>query len=120
MLIAARSSQDFACCARATASARSKYASAFVALDCGAFRAIFPAIRVTSASCNLSLVFSISVSASSMQRQASSSWPRSAWAAAKYDNHNGNHTVDPVDRSAASPEVVIWSASEALSVRAKM
>ena len=31
MLIAARSSQDFACCLRATASARSKYASAFAA-----------------------------------------------------------------------------------------
>jgi hypothetical protein len=29
MLIAARSSQDFACCLRATASARSKYTSAF-------------------------------------------------------------------------------------------
>jgi hypothetical protein len=31
MLIAARSSHDFACCLRATASARSKYASAFAA-----------------------------------------------------------------------------------------
>ena len=35
MLIAARSSQDFACCARARASARSKYASAFAASGCG-------------------------------------------------------------------------------------
>jgi hypothetical protein len=31
MLIAARNSQDIACCPRATASARSKYASAFAA-----------------------------------------------------------------------------------------
>ena len=35
MLIAARSSQDFACCCRTTASARSKYASAFAASGSG-------------------------------------------------------------------------------------
>ena len=43
MLIAARSSQDFACCSRATASARSKYASAFAASGSGDISAISPA-----------------------------------------------------------------------------
>jgi len=36
MLIAARSSKDFACCSRPTAMARSKYASAFTASGSGA------------------------------------------------------------------------------------
>jgi hypothetical protein len=49
MLIAARSSQDFACCARATASARSKYASAFTVSGCGYLSAISPAMRWMSA-----------------------------------------------------------------------
>ena len=43
MLIAARSSQDFACCARATVSARSKYTSAFAVSGCGDIIAISPA-----------------------------------------------------------------------------
>ena len=34
---------------------------------------------------------------------------------AKYDKYNGSHTVAPVDRNAVSPEVIIWTASEALS-----
>ena len=42
MLIAARSSQDFACCSRATASARSKYASAFAASGSGDMQRDFP------------------------------------------------------------------------------
>ena len=46
MLIAARSSQDFACCSRATASARSKYASAFAVSGCGDLSAISPAARL--------------------------------------------------------------------------
>jgi hypothetical protein len=33
MLVATRSSQDFACCARETSSARTKYASALVQID---------------------------------------------------------------------------------------
>jgi hypothetical protein len=47
MLIAARSSQDFACCLRATASARSKYASAFVVSRLDGMSAISPATRLT-------------------------------------------------------------------------
>src|SRR5271166_96763 len=85
MLIAARSSQDFACCSRATASARSKYASALAASGSGASSAISPAMRWTSASHHVSLVVSTAVIASPMQRQASSNWPSSAWALAKYD-----------------------------------
>ena len=58
MLIAARSSQDFACCWRATASARSKYASAFAASGSATSSAISPAMRLTSASHHLSLLVS--------------------------------------------------------------
>ena len=50
MLIAARNSQDFAFCARATASARSKYDCAFVASDPRDFTGTSPATRLTSAS----------------------------------------------------------------------
>ena len=32
---------------------------------------------------------------------------------------NGIHNVAPVDRNAVIPEVIIWTASEALPVRAK-
>jgi hypothetical protein len=49
-LIAARSSQDFACCARATVSARSKYVSAFATFRSGDINAISPTTRLTSAS----------------------------------------------------------------------
>jgi hypothetical protein len=94
MLIAARSSQDFDYCLRATASARSKYASPFAAFGSGDSSAISPAMRWTSASGHLSLVFSIAVIASPMQRRASSNWPSSAWALAKYDKYNGVHNVD--------------------------
>jgi hypothetical protein len=51
------------------------------------------------------LVVSIVLMASPMQRQASSSWPSSAWPAAKYDNHDGKDHVASVDRHAAIPEV---------------
>ena len=37
---------------------------------------------------------------------------------AKYDKYNGIHTVAPVDRHAVIPEVIMWTASEALPVRA--
>src|ERR1700738_5353669 len=78
MLIAARSSQDLACCARATPSARSKYASAFAASGLGDSSAISPAVRWISASHNFSLAVSTAVIASPMQRQASSRFPMSA------------------------------------------
>jgi hypothetical protein len=42
-------------------------------------------VRWTSASSHLSLVVSIVVIASPIQRQASSNWLRSAWAFAKFD-----------------------------------
>jgi hypothetical protein len=75
MLIAARSSQDFSCCARATASARSKYASALAASGTGNLSATSPAKRWTSASNHLSLVVSIASIASPMLSQASLNWP---------------------------------------------
>src|SRR5262249_6167721 len=49
-LMAARSSQDFACCWRATASARSKYVSAFAASGSGDMSVTSPAMRLASAS----------------------------------------------------------------------
>ena len=66
----------------------------------------------------VSLVVSTAVIASPMQRQASSNWPSSAWALAKNDKNSGIKDVDPVDRHAVIPEVIIWIASEALPVRA--
>jgi hypothetical protein len=53
-----------------------------------------------------------------MQRQASSNWPTSAWALAKNVKYSGTHTVAPVDRHAVIPEVIMWTASEALPVKA--
>src|SRR5262249_6726117 len=77
-LIAARSSQDFACCARAIVSARSKYASACDGPSCGSFIAISPLMRLISASYQRSLVVSTAVKASPTEYQASSNWPTSA------------------------------------------
>src|SRR5215472_9835763 len=70
-----------------------------------------------SASHHLSFVVSIDIAASSMQRHASSTWPSSEYALAKYDKCNGIQTVDPVDRHVAIPEVIIWTASAGLPVR---
>jgi hypothetical protein len=60
-----------------------------------------PPFGLTSASNQLSLVVSIAAIASPTQRRAASSWPSSAWAAAKYDNHDGRECVAPVDRIAS-------------------
>ena len=60
-----------------------------------------------SGSNNLSLVFSTAVIASLMRRQMSSIWPSSAAALAKYGKYNGMNKVAPVDRYAASPELII-------------
>jgi hypothetical protein len=54
-----------------------------------------------------------------MKRQASSNWPSSPYALAKNDKCHGIHFVDPVDRYAAIPEFIIWTASEAFPVRTK-
>jgi site-specific recombinase XerD len=43
--MAARSSQDLACCRRATSRARSKYSSAFAVSASGDFSAVSPAVR---------------------------------------------------------------------------
>jgi hypothetical protein len=75
--------------------------------------------RWTSASNHVALVVSAAVTPSPMLRQASSNWPSSAYALAKYDECNGIHNVVPVDRNAAMPEVILWTASEALRVNAK-
>src|SRR5215468_8639514 len=114
MLIAARNSQDFACCTRATVSARSKYAPACDEPSCGNLSAISPAMRWISASYQRSFVVSTAVIASVMQRQASSNWPSSAYAVDKCDQKIGKYTLDPVDRYMVIPEVIIWIASEAL------
>src|SRR6516225_4558040 len=114
MLIAARNSQDFACCACATLSARSKYAPACDAPSCGNLSAISPVTRWISASYHRSFVVSTAVIASVMQRQASSNWSSSAWALDKCDKKIGKYTLDPVDRYMVIPEVIIWIASEAL------
>src|SRR5215471_2877431 len=114
MLVAARNSQDFARCARATVSARSKYASACDEPSCGNFSAISPAIRLISASYHRSFVVSTALIASEMPRQASSNWPSSAWVLDKCDKKIGKYTLDPVDRYMAIPGVIIWIASEDL------
>src|SRR5262245_40446303 len=54
-----------------------------------------------------------------MLRQASSNWPSSAYAFARYDECNGIQFVVPVDRNAAMPEAILWTASEALPISAK-
>src|SRR6516165_9861271 len=71
-------------------------------------------MRLISASYHLSLVVFTAVSASPMQRQASSNWPSSAWALDKCDKQNGKYTLDPVDRYVVIPEVISWIASGAL------
>src|SRR5262249_9039304 len=48
MLIAARNSQDFACCARATESARSKYACARIITQSAASKALDTSVRKLS------------------------------------------------------------------------
>jgi hypothetical protein len=73
----------------------------------------------TSASNHVALVVSTAVTPSPMLRQASSNWPSSAYTLAKHDECNGIHNVVPVDRNAAMPEAILWTASEALSVSAK-
>src|SRR5262249_52551480 len=107
MLIAARNSQDFACCALAAARARSKYSSAFAASGSGESSAISPAMRLTSASHHLSLALSTAASASPMHRLASSNRPISALALVKYDSHNGIHIVVPVARIAVRPQLIV-------------
>src|SRR5262247_568299 len=114
MLMAARSSHDFACCARATVSARSKYAPACDEASGDNFSAISPFMRLISASYHRSFVVSTEVIASPMQPQASSNWPSSAWALDKCAKKNGKYTLDPVDRYVVIPELIIWIASEAL------
>src|SRR5262249_19985598 len=118
MLIAARNSQDFACCALATASARWKCSSALAASGSSESSVILPAMRLTSASHHLSLAVSPAAKASPMQPLAVSNCPISEFALARYDNHNGIHIVVPVDRIAVTPEVIVSTASEALPVRA--
>jgi hypothetical protein len=76
--MAARSSQDVACCLRATGSARSKYASAFAASGSGDISTICPAVRWTSASHHRSLVVFTAAIASPTPGQASSNCSNSA------------------------------------------
>src|SRR4029434_8936855 len=114
MLIAARNSQDFACCTRATVSARSKYVSACDEPSCGNFSAISPAMRLISASYHRSFVVSTADIASQMQRQASLYWPSSGCPEDKCDKKNGKYTLDPVERYVVIPEEIIWIASDAL------
>src|SRR5271170_3506774 len=107
MLIAARSSKDFACCLLAIASARSKYASAFAASKARDSSTISPAIRWISASHQISLDALDAAIASPIQRLASSNWPSLAWTLAKNDMCNGVQHVAPVDRHAVTPAVIV-------------
>ena len=72
MLIAARSSQDFAFCFRAISSAVAKQASAFAASGSVPSSAISPATRLISPSYQLSFVVFTAAVASSMMVEASS------------------------------------------------
>src|SRR6476620_1713642 len=76
-------------------------------------------MRLTSASYHVSFVASIAVTASLMQRQASSKSPSSEYALAKHDRCHGTNSDAPVDRHAASAVVIRWTASWALLVSAK-
>src|SRR6476619_5650159 len=116
MLIAARSSQDLACCSRATARARSKYASAFTASRSGEIRVISPAIRDMSASHHLSFVVFTAWMASLIQREASWKSPSSACARANWDTKKGVQIFAPVDRHAAMPEDNVETPFETLPV----
>ena len=105
MLIAARISQRV----------RNRLAPSLILLR--NISAIFPAMQFTS---SLKPSFLGRVDCAHGQcSAASSNWPNSAWAAAKYDNHDGGKNVAPVDRNAMIAEVIIWTASEPLPVRAK-
>jgi hypothetical protein len=83
------------------------------AIDLGLPPRLSPATRLTSASHRVSFVVSIALIVSPMQHQASSYLPISAYALAKHDNHHGTKTVAPVERHAAIPEVMVWTASAA-------
>jgi hypothetical protein len=63
------------------------------------------------------LVVSIIAIASLLLRHASSNCPSSAKVLAKYDKYIGVHNVDPVDRHAVIPEVIVWTAFEASPVK---
>src|ERR1700747_3642047 len=102
MLIDARSSQDLASWSRATASARSKYASALAASDSDD-NAISPAIRSTSASHHLSFVVEIVAIASPTQCHALSICPRSAYALPRHAKYIALQIVTPVDRNSGIP-----------------
>src|SRR6478672_1776665 len=117
-LTAARSSQDFAYCCRATERARSKYSSAFTASRSGEIRVISPAIRDMSASHHLSFVVFTAWMASLIQREASWKSPSSAYACANRDTKKGVQIFAPVDRQAAMPEDNVETPVETLPVSA--
>jgi hypothetical protein len=74
-------------------------------------------MQFTSASSHLSLVASIVLMANAAPGVIELAKLRMA--AAKYDNHDGGKNVAPVDRNAMIAEVIIWTASEPLPVKAK-
>src|SRR3984885_9485376 len=116
MLVAARSSQDFAFCFRAISSALTKQVSALGTSGFALKRAIAPATRLISASYQFSFVLFTAVIASPILAVASSSCPSSAFAHARWDKNSGIHIVVPVDRIRSTPAAIVWAASGALPV----
>jgi hypothetical protein len=80
--------------------------------------AISPAVRKVSPSKKSCLVVSIKAIASATERQASSAWPMSANALAKADRQVGANSVQPVDSHPLIPEMIVWTASDVLPVKA--
>jgi hypothetical protein len=117
MLIAPRSSQDLACCLRATVIARSKCASAFAASGFGIISSISPAVRWTSDSVQRSLVTSTIAIASRMQLQAAPNCPSFAAALARFDRLHERNNFDPDDRYALIVSAISGSAFENPPVR---
>ena len=109
-----------ACCWRATASARSKYASAFAASGSRRHQRDFAGDAI-----DLGLAPPFLGCFHRRHRFANAAPSVIELAevphrlCAKCDKYNGIQIVAPVDRNAVMPEVIIRTASEALPVRAK-
>jgi hypothetical protein len=118
MLIAARSSHEFAFCSRAMAMARSKCTSAVAASGACDISSIFSGGSVDLRLAPLFLGCFRRGYRFADQRRASSNCTSSAWARAKCGKKSGIQNVAPVVRPAVIPEINILVASEALPAKA--
>ena len=117
MLMAARNSQDLACCWARDRECALEVAFRFRRIRLRRLERDFSRNAIDLGLEPFFLGCFHRVMPSPMQRQASSSWPSSPWAAAKFDNHDGKYIVAPVDRHVAIPVAIISTAFEALPVR---